>query len=179
MRNKKSVLFALLLILAAAASYVAYAQQSNDAKKEAAGCPMADERTKGVNERGDKAMGFDHMKTAHHFRLTVDGGVIAVEANDIKDTESRDQIRRHLRHIAQMFSGGNFDTPMFIHAQNPPGVTLMRRLKDKIGYKFEETERGALVRISTDNKEALEAIHEFLRFQIKDHRTGDTMDVTT
>ena len=178
MRNKRSFLFALLVILAAAASYIASAQQSKDANKQGAGCPMAGERMKGVNERGDKAMGFDHLKTAHHFRLTKNGGVIEVEANDVKDTESLDQIRKHLRHIAQMFAAGNFETPMFIHEQTPPGVPVMQRLKDKISYKFEETERGALVRISTNDKEALEAVHEFLRFQIKDHRTGDPLDIS-
>ena len=179
MRNKRTVLFAIMAILVTAASYTAYAQQSKDSKKQDAGCPMADDRMKGVNERGDKAMGFDHMKTTHHFRLTKNGGVIEVRANDTKDTQSRDKIRQHLRHIAQMFAGGNFETPMFIHAQKPPGVTLMQRLKDKISYRFEETEKGALVRISTDDKEALGAVHEFLRFQIKDHRTGDQLDVTT
>jgi hypothetical protein len=177
MRNKRTVLFAVLALLAGSAFYFAGAQQAQESKEKTSGCPMADERMKGVNERGDKAMGFDHMKTAHHFRLTKDGGVIEVLANDIKDKESRDNIRQHLLHIAQMFAQGNFETPMFIHAQNPPGVAIMQRLKDKISYKFEETERGALVRISTDDKEALGAVHEFLRFQIKDHRTGDSVDV--
>lgn len=177
MRNKRTVLFAIMAILVTAASYMAYAQQSKDSKKQDAGCPMADERMKGVNRRGDKAMGFDHMKTTHHFRLTKDGGVIEIEVKDIKDVESRDKIRQHLHHIARMFSDGNFETPMFIHAQNPPGVIVMQRLKDKINYRFEETEKGALVRISTDNEEALEAIHQFLRFQIQDHRTGDSIEV--
>src|SRR5215217_516885 len=43
-----------------------------------------------MNKRGDKQMGFAHLKTTHHFRLATDGGSIQVEANDLKDTESRD-----------------------------------------------------------------------------------------
>jgi hypothetical protein len=36
---------------------------------------------------------------------------------------------------------------------------------------------GGLVRLRTENAEALAAIHEFLRFQIKDHQTGDSLEV--
>lgn len=53
----------------------------------------------------------------------------------------------------------------------------MKRLKAEIKYKFEETERGGLVRITTSDAKALAAVHEFLRFQIKDHKTGDSGEV--
>jgi hypothetical protein len=131
----------------------------------------------GVNQRGDHAMGFSHEKTTHHFLLKPDGGVIQVEANTAEDTTSRDQIRQHLRHIAKKFAAGDFAAPMFIHAQTPPGVPAMQRLKAEIKYEFEEMECGARVLISTRNAEAIKAIHEFLRFQIKDHQTGDSGEV--
>ena len=57
-----------------------------------------------VNRRGDHEMGFSHEKATHHFRLAKDGDAIEVTANDPNDTESRDQIRQHLTHIAMMFS---------------------------------------------------------------------------
>ena len=131
----------------------------------------------GMNERGDQAMGFSHMKATHHFRLLADGGAIEVEANNTQDTETRASIRMHLSHIAQMFAGGNFDAPMFIHDQTPPGVTIMQRLKSEIKYEFEKTDRGGRVRITTGNAEALDALHSFLRFQIKEHETGDSLEV--
>ncbi|HEX8162170.1 MAG TPA: hypothetical protein VF538_09875 [Pyrinomonadaceae bacterium] len=129
-----------------------------------------------VNARGERGMGFSQSATTHHFLLTGDGGAIRVEADDAKDTASRDQIRGHLTHIARMFAGGNFETPMFVHDQVPPGVGVMQRLKAEIVYKYEETDKGALVRISTRNGEALAAIHEFLRFQIDEHQTGDPLE---
>jgi len=132
----------------------------------------------GVNRRGDAAMGFSHAKTTHHFLLKPDGGVIQVEANAAGDAASRDQIRRHLNYIAKKFSEGDFAAPMFIHSQTPPGVPAMKRLKVEIKYEFEELERGGHVRISTSNSEAVKAIHDFLRFQIKDHQTGDSLEVT-
>jgi hypothetical protein len=49
----------------------------------------------------------------------------------------------------------------------------MSRLKSEIVYAFEGTERGGRIRITTQNAEALAAVHEFLRFQIQDHQTGD------
>ena len=131
----------------------------------------------GVNERGDRVMGFDLKKTTHHFRLYVDGGAIEVAANSADDAESRDQVRKHLGHIARMFAGGNFKAPMLIHDRTPPGVPVMQRLRSEIKYDYEEAERGARVRIRTANAEALAAVHEFLRFQIKDHKTGDSTDV--
>lgn len=131
-----------------------------------------------VNEQGDKAMGFSHEKTTHHFRLLNDGGAIEVVANDAGDAESRDQIRKHLSHIAEMFATGNFDAPMLTHGKTPPGVPALQKMKDRISYKYEETERGGRVRISTAEKDALAAIYEFLRFQISDHQTGDSTAVT-
>ena len=130
-----------------------------------------------VNKRGDQAMGFSHEKTTHHFRLKPNGGTIEVTANDPNDGASRDQIRHHLAHVAEQFSKGDFSLPMFTHGEAPPGTAEMTRLKEDIKYTFEAIDRGGRVLISSDNTEAIDAIHEFLRFQIKDHKTGDSLDV--
>ena len=126
-----------------------------------------------VNQHGDHVMGFSHEKTTHHFELNYDGGVIDVRANDVKDTDSRDQIRDHFQHIAQMFAAGNFDAPMLVHSTDVPGTKTMSRLKDQLHWDLEETPRGARLKIVADNKPALDAVHQFLRFQIADHQTGD------
>jgi hypothetical protein len=54
-------------------------------------------------------------------------------------------------------------------------VHVLQRLKAEIAYQFEKTERGGRVRITTQNAEAIEAVHDFLKFQIADHDTGDPM----
>lgn len=132
----------------------------------------------GVVERGDHEMGFSHDKTAHHFRLYADGGAIEANATDAQDTASRDAIRLHFGHIAKLFAAGDFEIPMLIHAQNPPGAETMKRLREAVQYKMENTERGGRIRITTKNAEALQAVHSFLRFQISDHQTGDSPDVS-
>jgi hypothetical protein len=132
----------------------------------------------GVVARGDHAMGFSHETTTHHFRLYQSGGTIEVSANDSKDLNSRDQIRMHLNHIVTMFSQGDFNVPMFIHDKTPPGASTISKLRDQIRYQLEDTPQGARIEIVTKNKEALKAIHDFLRFQISDHKTGDSVDIS-
>jgi hypothetical protein len=128
-----------------------------------------------VAQRGDKAMGFSHEKTTHHFRIYGNGGAIEVTANDPKDAESRDEIQMHLGHIAKMFAAGDFNVPMLVHDRIPPGAEKMSALKSEIKYTYEKMDRGGRVRIVTKNPEALAAVHEFLRFQITDHQTGDPL----
>jgi hypothetical protein len=130
----------------------------------------------GVNARGDQGMGFSHEKTTHHFHLLPDGGAIEIQSNEPSDSATQDAIRNHLAMIAGMFSKGDFAIPMFIHSTTPPGVQIMQRLKDKITYNAENTERGAQLRITTHDPEALTAVHDFLRFQIRDHQTGDPLE---
>ncbi|HEX8150876.1 MAG TPA: hypothetical protein VF591_27070 [Pyrinomonadaceae bacterium] len=166
------------------------AQKKRDAKtnetKPHADCPMTrgvesggqadgghEAHLAGVNARGEAAMGFSQTETAHHFTLTRDGGLIQVEAKDPADPANRDRVRQHLAHVARMFAEGNFDTPMLVHARTVPGAAAMSRLKAEIVYAFEETERGGRVRIKAKSAEALAAVHDFLRFQIEDHQTGD------
>jgi hypothetical protein len=148
--------------------------------QSASTCPMlaqhqevTDSHAAGVDARGDHAMGFPHDKSAHHFRLYPDGGAIQVVANDPNDTVTRDEIRVHLNHIVQLFMAGDFQVPMFIHDTVPPGVPVMESKKGVIVYAFEATQDGGRVRITTADAEALKAVHQFLDFQIEDHRTGD------
>jgi hypothetical protein len=136
-----------------------------------------DQHTKEVNDRGDRVMGFHHMATTHHFTLLRDGGSIEVQANEQTDTASIEQIRAHLREISKAFAGGDFSMPMAIHDQTPPGADVMKELRSVIAYSFEETAKGGRVRMTSSDAKAVGAIHEFLRFQIQEHKTGDSLEV--
>lgn len=131
----------------------------------------------GVASRGDHAMGFSHETSAHHFLLYKTGGAIDVSAKAPQDSATRDEIRMHLSHISKRFAAGDFDVPMFIHDTMPPGATTMAKLRGQIHYVYSDTPGGANIQISTKNREALQAIHAFLRFQISEHRTGDATGV--
>ena len=172
MSNRKNLFAVGLLAISLTSALLIRAQQQEKRDSQ-----MTQKQMDEMNMRGDKHMGFDHLKTTHHFLLANDGGAIQVEANDVKDTESRGRIRGHLRHIAMMFSEGNFEVPMLVHEKTPPGSEVMQKLKGEITYEYKETDRGALIQISTANTQALKAIHKFLKFQIKEHMTGDPLEV--
>lgn len=153
-------LFASILLAAGAVSFTA-AQQA--AEKES---------------HAEHAMGFSQTTTTHHFYLKKDGGIIQVEANSPDDLAAQDHIRMHLQHIAKSFSAGNFDDPMEVHDEVPPGVPAMKKFRNKISYRYESTPKGGRVTIRTADSEALAAIHEFLRYQIREHHSGDPLTIS-
>ncbi len=138
--------------------------------------PPAHDMHSGMNERGEKGMGFSQTTTTHHFLLSPTGGAIQVEANDPNDKSSRDSIRMHLHHIQHAFQTGDFNIPMFVHDTVPPGVPVMKEHAKNIHYSTEETTNGGRVLIQTTDQPAIEAIHSFLRFQITEHKTGDPLN---
>lgn len=170
--RKPSFLSFAIFLTAILSSSAIYSTSAQEGPKQGHGAHKS-----GVDQRGDQVMGFGHDKTTHHFRMKSNGGIIEVGVNDPKDVASRDQIRTHLKHISQKFAAGDFTAPMLIHAQTPPGVPVMNQLKSDIKYQYDETDRGARVLIVTSNEKALAAIHDFLRFQISDHKTGDSMEI--
>jgi len=146
-------------------------------------CPMHKDHMKqdtkhqaDVEKHSDESMGFSHDKTVHHFFAYPDGGAIEVTVNDNKDSSDLQAVRTHLGQIVTMFENGNFS--MFV-GQPPPGVTEMEDKRNLISYSFEELPDGGRVRIKTGNHDALNAIHDFLSFQIRDRQTADTGDIVS
>lgn len=97
-------------------------------------------------------MGFPHDKTTHHFRVLSNGGVIEVRVNNRDDKPNIAAIRSHLKHIARMFSNGDFSTPMLVHDGAPPGTTTMKLMKTAIHYDYEEMPTGGRVRIEANDR---------------------------
>lgn len=159
---------ALALIAIATAAPLAAQQPQTPAK------PAPADAHAQMNMRGADVMGFDQEKTSHHFYLYADGGAIDVSANDAADTTNRDAVRAHLPHVAMMFGMGDFSAPMLVHATDVPGTKDMAAMKDKLSFAYVETPNGGRVNITTCDAAALDALHKFLRFQIADHKTGDS-----
>lgn len=183
----KRILIVVMGTMAVALGSMAQqAAEKTDQQDSMKGCPMheqhqtatAHDHSKGaLDKRGMQGMGFDQDKTTHHFLLRKDGGAIQVTANSVGDKASVEEIQMHLQHIAGAFQSGDFDIPMFVHNQTPPGVPVMQKLKGQIKYRYDKVENGGQVAISSDNAEAVQAIHEFLKFQITEHQTGDGLTV--
>jgi hypothetical protein len=139
-------------------------------------CPMkgkAGHRQAEVDHRHQHTTGVPTEGTRHHFLLAKDGGSIRLGVVDEGRTAARDAIRAHLQAIARAFAAGDFSMPMQIHDQVPPGVEAMKAHGAAIRYGYSESPDGGVVTISTQHADAVSAIHEFLRFQIADHGTGD------
>jgi hypothetical protein len=168
----KTLLLLTLLQASGPSGYQAIGQSGQQASGQ------SHSHDQGVKERGAHVMGFDQDKTTHSFRLHPDGGAVDISVKDRGDAANRDAIRSHLPHIAQMFGDGNFEAPMLIHATKVPGTDQMAALKNRIRFAYVETPRGGRLDIFTTDAEALRAVHDFMRFQIEDHRTGDTTAVT-
>ncbi len=128
-----------------------------------------------MKQHGNAAMGFDQGTSTHHFTMSADGGAIDVSADDPADQTSVRQIRTHLQEIAVAFKQGDFGRPQATHSELPPGVPIMQRLKDAITYTYYETAGGGIVRIHTATADALAAIHEFIGYQVREHKTGDPL----
>lgn len=126
----------------------------------------------GVDNRHD-SFGMAHDAVRHSFRLLRTGGVIELQTIET-DEKAMTAIREHLRSVANDFTAGDFEKPLFVHGHKPDGVEIMAQRRDTIHYTFHELPRGGEVRIRTNDAEALAAIHQFLRFQITEHRTGDS-----
>ena len=130
------------------------------------------------HQHAASVMGFDQDRTAHHFLLFPDGGAIDVGVADIADAKNRDAIRSHLSHIAMMFGSGNFTAPMLVHdSSSVPGTKTMAERKAAIRFQYVETPNGGRVNIVTTDAAALAGVHEFLKYQIAEHKTGDPTTV--
>ncbi len=124
-----------------------------------------------MQERGRAVMGVDQYSSAHAFEAFPDGGRIVLQRME-EDSAGAAAIRDHLARVAQAFSRGDFALPGCVHGTGEvPGTRVMADLRERIRYEFRELPRGGEVRIVTTDPAALHAVHEFLAFQRREHRT--------
>jgi hypothetical protein len=164
MRDGLQRLAAALIMLATATSVLS--AQSH---------PKGDSAFAALQERGQHYMGVDQYTSTHHFLDLADGGRIVL-VRDSTDTTGISTIRMHLQHITSAFSQGDFQIPMLVHDTTVPGVGVMARKHDAIRYVFAPLTGGGQVTMSTSDPEALKAIHAFLAFQRREHKTNDDMN---
>jgi hypothetical protein len=131
----------------------------------------ADSGFAALQERGREAMGVDQYTSSHVFDALPDGGRIELQ-RDVDDPQGIATIRQHLQEVAAAFQRGDFRIPGFVHAQQVPGTDAMARARERITYTYSELTRGGQIRITTADRDALRAVHEFMAFQRRDHRSG-------
>jgi hypothetical protein len=149
---------------AAHADHAAHAAHGGSATGDSAFAAMQD--------RGRVVMGVDQYTSTHCFDSLPDGGRIELQ-RDEDDPEGVATIRAHLREVAEAFASGDFRFSAQVHGtEQIPGTAVMAARRDAITYTVHPLPRGAEVRITTGDPQALAAIHAFLAFQRGDHRAG-------
>ena len=133
------------------------------------------QKDQALKQRGAAAMGFDQDRADHHFVLKANGGEIVVTAKAGGDVKTIADIRLHFREIAEAFAAGIFDKPLATHDEMPPGASTLAANKARVRYAYQERPAGASVVIHTDDSATVAAIHDFLRYQIVEHKTGDPL----
>lgn len=136
-----------------------------------AACGTGEHDFPGVQSRGKEAMGVDQYTSTHIFESLPDGGRIELQRNEA-DSAGTARIRGHMHQIATSFAGGDFRVPGFVHARDVLGTAVMASRRADISYTVEELPRGAALRLRTSAPEAVQAIHDFLAFQRKDHHAA-------
>ena len=154
---------AILVILAAC-------NPSANSSNETASATKADSSFKAMDHRHGDVVGADPSSLAHRFVSTASGGDVILDRK-AGDTLTIAQIRTHLDEIAKAFSTGDFSTPMMIHEKAADGADVMTRKASVIKYEVESTAAGGTLHITTSDPEALAAIHRFIEFQVREHRT--------
>lgn len=168
-------LMARLLITLAALVPATLAAQSPTpapAPNHAAHHPPSDSAFAATQKRGKQVMGVDQYTSTHVFESLPDGGRIILQ-RDASDPVDERTIRAHMRAIAERFGKGDFALPGLVHDMQVPGTAVMAKKKRRIRYVATNLPRGAEVRITTRDAEALKALHEFLAFQRLDHRAPE------
>lgn len=133
---------------------------------------QSDQDFAAMQERGRAVMGVDQYASAHVFEDLPDGGRVVLERADAADTADIATIRAHMRDIAAAFRAGDFAKPFAVHAQTVPGTAVMTARRNAITYEAQDLPRGGEVRIRTADRQAIAAIHEFLKFQREAHHAG-------
>ncbi len=159
MHLRFSILLGLSLLSACRAA-------DDEASQPASEAPFA-----ALQARGQVAMGVDQYTSSHVFDALPDGGRIELQ-RDVEDPEGAATIRQHLQDIAVRFKAGDFQVPGFVHAQEVPGTEIMTRKRDRITYTYADLPRGGQIRITTEDMQAIAAIHDFMAFQRQDHHAG-------
>ncbi|MDQ3697004.1 MAG: hypothetical protein M3373_03115 [Gemmatimonadota bacterium] len=179
---------ALLAVAAVAAAVITVSgRKRNEASGSAASAPAApvpalssvpdsphhhragDSAFASLQERGKRVMGVDLYTSTHRYESFPNGGRIELQ-RDTEDSAGIATIRTHIRSIAAAFADGDFSATAATHARTVPGTGAMAAKRAAIAYTVRDLPRGAELRITTRDAEALRAVHEFLAFQRDDHR---------
>jgi hypothetical protein len=123
---------------------------------------------------------YDRDRVVHHFYLSPDGGIMTLAVKDAADTETRKAVRAYVQRVSQLIVVGNLDRLREQFGQGMPGLDRIaeaRARKATITVRSSTPDEGSHIVFTSADPGALQGLHEFLRFQIEDLKTGDSKEV--
>jgi hypothetical protein len=123
--------------------------------------------------RVSRVSGFDSERVNRHFYVLKNGGAVEVTVKDPSDESTIKAIQAHLKKESDLWTKGNFDTVTAAYGRAPEGALQLKKLRDNVTFAVVQEENGAVIRMLTVNPQAKSAIHDYLKFQIDQLKTGD------
>ena len=123
---------------------------------------------------------YDRHRVVHHFYLYPDGGMMTLAVTDPSDTETRKAVRAFVQRVSQLMAVGDLAKLRKQFGEGVPGLDRIaeaRGRKATITVRSSTPDEGSTIIFSTTDRGALQGLHEFLRFQIEDLKTGDSPEV--
>lgn len=123
-----------------------------------------------MDHRHGDLIGVDRKALVHRFVKVPGGGDVELNRRS-GDSTGAAQVRVHLAIVSDAFKRGDFSIPGVVHEKPVAGTDVMTRKASVITYEVTASQDGAILRIRTSDPEALRAIHSFIDFQAREHRT--------
>jgi hypothetical protein len=160
MRNAMGRILAVVLALLAMTG-VAFAQ-----------APTSDDQE--VPARFSRALGVSLDKVVVHYYLVKNGGVIELAAKDANDNATISALQKYLQNQKELWEKGKETAVTEVHSKPPECAGVMRKLRNDITFYVAKTDAGAVLRMFSINEQARNAIQDYLKFEIAEHKTGDS-----
>jgi hypothetical protein len=116
--------------------------------------------------RAQTAAHGQHHAAGHQFHILPNGGIAELQG---ADAASIAHVREHLQELTRAFSAAEPPAELVEHVRCMPGGAVMLAKRSVMTLAFRELPRGGELRITTQDADALKAVHEFLTFQREHH----------
>jgi hypothetical protein len=117
---------------------------------------------------GSQVMPFDQKTAMHMFTPSGSGGSVEVMVHNM-DANQIFLVRSHLRAEADRFSKGNYADPAYIHGPNMPGLASLEANPQLVSVTYADTTSGGVITLTSKDPKMIDAIHQWLGAQQKDH----------
>ena len=106
--------------------------------------------------------------------------LLLLAVTDPSDAETRKAVRAYVQRVSQLMVVGNLARMREQFGESVPGpnrIAESRGRKATITVHSSAPDEGSHIIFSTRGVRRIEGLHEFLRFQINDLKTGDSLEV--